>query len=651
MLPRVPFAAATLLMSAALTLPAFAQPQSKSAPAAPSGAGAKTGSGPTIANFLRVRTPTSVQLGPKGEVYCIDWQDGVNQLFKRGPGADAKAPMKRLTDFKDGISSYSISDDGRWATLSAGVGGNENTNVWLLNLADDSVVPVLQNKDVQFRVDAWLHDGSGFLYRGNDANPRDFHLYRYDIASKQSAKILAREGDWTAGDITRDGGRALVSVYRSASDSRAYELDIKTGSLRDISATAEGTESANTIVGYLPGERQALVQSDARDGKSRLFIRDLADAAGAPVKEALPSLGAWELDAAALNPEKTFLVTSHNEDGYSTLRAFALPSFQEAPLPRIDRGLQSASFLRGSTLVYTLNNAKTPTLAYLTDLAKPAEPKPLTARMDNETLDLTGFALPQLVKYTSFDGLEVPAFLYLPAGAAKGRPVPFVVNYHGGPEGQSRPVFDRVSQYLVSRGYGVMLPNVRGSTGYGRDYQMMDNYKKRWDSVKDGVEAAKWLVAEGYAQKGRIATYGGSYGGFMSVACLVEGGDLFGAGIDIVGIVNMQTFLQQTSGYRRALREAEYGPLTDPEFLKSISPLLQVDRIKVPMMIGHGLNDPRVPVGEAMQLAVTLQERGDDPELVFFPDEGHGFAKLRNRIIFYERMVRFLDRHIGNAKK
>lgn len=646
MLPRVSLALAALLASASLATPpvALAQPASGTGPASST-------AGPTIANFLRVRTPTSVQLGPGGDVYCIDWPDGVNQLYRRDAGADPRAPMRRLTDFKDGISSYSISDDGRWAALSAAVGGNENTNVWLLNLADHSITPVLQNKDVQYRVDAWLHDGSGFLYRGNDANPRDFHLYRYDIQTKQSAKILAREGDWTAGDITRDGSRALVSVYRSASDSRAYELDIKTGALRDISATAEGTESANSIVGYLPGEKQALIESDAKEGKSRLFIRDLADAAGAPMKETLPSLGAWELDAAAVNPEKTFLVTSHNEDGYSTLRAFALPSFQEAPLPRIDRGIQSASFLRGSTLVYTLNNARTPTLAYLTDLAKAGEPRPLTARMDSESLDLSAFALPQLVRYKSFDGLEVPAFLYLPAGAAKGKPVPFVVNYHGGPEGQSRPVFDRVSQYLVSRGYGVMLPNVRGSTGYGRDYQMMDNYKKRWDSVRDGVEAARWLVAEGYAQKGRIATYGGSYGGFMSVACLVEGGDLFGAGVNIVGIVNMQTFLQQTSGYRRALREAEYGPLSDPDFLKSVSPLLQIDKIKVPMMIAHGLNDPRVPVGEAMQLAVTLQERGDDPELVFFPDEGHGFAKLRNRIIFNERMVRFLDRHIGAARK
>jgi len=189
---------------------------------------------------------------------------------------------------------------------------------------------------------------------------------------------------------------------------------------------------------------------------------------------------------------------------------------------------------------------------------------------------------------------------------------------------------------------------VRGSTGYGREFHMMDNYKKRWDSVKDGVEAARWLAKNGYSENGHIAAYGGSYGGFMSVATIIEGPDVFGASVDVVGIVNMKTFLEQTKDYRRKLREAEYGPLTDPDFLKTISSIHRLDEIKAPMLIAHGLNDPRVPVGEAMQLAVGLQKRGYDPELLFFPDEGHGFAKLENRLLFAKRMVKFLDRTIKN---
>ena len=182
---------------------------------------------------------------------------------------------------------------------------------------------------------------------------------------------------------------------------------------------------------------------------------------------------------------------------------------------------------------------------------------------------------------------------------------------------------------------------------------MMDDYKKRWDSVKDGVEAARWLVREGYSSAGKIAATGGSYGGFMASAVAVEDGGsekpVFGASATVVGIVNVRTFLEQTSGYRRKLREAEYGPLSDPEFLDSISSIRRVDQIKIPMMIAHGLNDPRVPIGEAMQLAVALKKRGMDPVEMYFPDEGHGFAKLENRLLYSERLVKFLDATIGKS--
>jgi dipeptidyl aminopeptidase/acylaminoacyl peptidase len=291
------------------------------------------------------------------------------------------------------------------------------------------------------------------------------------------------------------------------------------------------------------------------------------------------------------------------------------------------------------------------------DSGKPAGTPRQVTFADTQGIDLASLSEPQLIKYKSFDGLEIPAFMYLPKDWKPGKPVPFVVDYHGGPEGQHRPGFDREAQYLISEGFGLLLPNVRGSSGYGRNFLMMDDYKKRWDSVKDGVYAAQWLVDQGYATPGKISSYGGSYGGFMAVATLVEDTErvergeatqrLFGAGCKVVGIVNFQTFLQNTAGYRRKLREAEYGPLSDPEFLDSVSPLLRANKINAPMMLAHGLNDPRVPVGEAMQLAEALQRRGYDPEQVYFHDEGHGFAKLENRLLFQKRLSRFLKKNIG----
>ena len=606
---------------------------------------------PSISQFLKVRVPGSARVAPDGSVYVVDWPDGVNQLYRRAPGAPVKDQGKRLTNFKDGISGYSISPDGKWVVLLFAAGGNENTQISLLNTSTDEITPAQANPKVQHSVNHWLADSSGFIFTANDPSPNDFYVYRYDIASGQRTLLSDKPGQWFVGDATDDGSKLLISNYRSISDSSIYELDTKTGTMTDFTMKgAEGGTASQGFVGYLPGETKALMTADIQDGMEQLFVRDLSNPNAAPTL-AIPSVKGYELDGAEMNRERTLLATVHNEDGYGRLRLFRLPSFEPVALPEIEPGVVGSGEIRDGRLIYTLSNARTPnfTFAYTVPAAGQAAGKPtqLTDRMDSEQVDLTKFRLPELIKYSSFDGLQIPAFLYLPEGAKKGVPIPFVAHYHGGPEGQWRPTFDRTVQYLVSQGYGVIQPNVRGSTGYGRAFHMLDDYKNRWNSVKDGVEAARWLVREGYAEEGRIATYGGSYGGYMSVACLVEGGKLFGSGINVVGVVNMKTFLERTSGYRRKLREAEYGPLSDPEFLLSASPSERVNEINVPMLIAHGANDPRVPLNEALQLAVALQSRGIDPEQIYFPDEGHGFAKLQNRIIFAERMVRFLDRTIG----
>ncbi len=611
---------------------------------------------PDMASFLRIRTPGSAELGPGGAMYFRDWPDGVNQLYVRGPGASMRGPMTRLTDFEDGLSSYSVSPDRRTVILSAAQGGNEQHDLWLLDTATNGVTPALQNPDVQYSADAWLRDSTGFFYTANDDSPSDFHVYLYDLGSGRSEKVLEREGTWYVADVTDDGSRALVGTFRSISDSRIFEMDVSSGDLRDLSATPEGAPSSNSAVGYLPGETSILMISDFDGGLERLYVRNLSGDASEPPREALPALSRWELDSARINDACTHVAVTHNEDGFSTLRVFTLPELNEVSLPPIERGTVGIADFENSTLLFTLSNAQTPGITYAIDISNASRGRPtaeaVTTRMDGEPIDLSEFRLPRLIKYRSFDGLEIPAFVYLPADFQDGQPVPFIVIYHGGPEGQSRPGFSAVNQYFLSRGFGVMLPNVRGSTGYGRAFHERDNYLKRWDSVKDGVEAARWLVRQGYSAPGKIAAYGGSYGGYMSVATIVEDNrspdPVFGASVDIVGIVNMKTFLEQTKDYRRELREAEYGPLADPSFLLSVSPIQYIDLIRAPMLIAHGLNDPRVPVGEALQLHVGLLKLGREPDLLIFPDEGHGFAKLENRLVFYERAAEFLEKHIGD---
>ncbi|MBX3367428.1 MAG: S9 family peptidase [Phycisphaeraceae bacterium] len=618
----------------------------------------------SLERFLKIRAPGSPQIAPDGTLYVRDWPDGIWQLYRvQGNAAGPDSKMTKLTNYADGLSGYSISPDGSRILLLHAVGGNENTQISLLDPKaapgdPNAIKPIVSDPKVQFAANKWLADSSGFLYSGNAESPRDFYLYLFDFATGKSTRILNRPGSWSSSDITADKSRALVSEYRSISDTSIYELTLSDGSLKDLGLTSpDGSTVSQGLVGYLPGEKSVLIVADIEDGMRKLYQKDLATGATSkPISE----INDYEIDSASMNTERTLLAVVTNRDGYGALQLYRLPGYDKVTLPPIEEGVISLNELKADRITWSVSNARTPGLAYtwnVPPIGRAADKIRQVTLADTQGIDLARFTLPKLIRYKAVDGLDIPAFLFLPPGYVEGTRIPFIANYHGGPESQFRPVFSAQNQYLLAQGFGIIQPNVRGSTGYGRAFHMMDDYKGRWMSVSDGVDAAQWLVDNNLARPGRIATYGGSYGGFMSVATLVEDGmrvergqqkePLFGAGINVVGIVNMKTFLEQTSGYRQKLREVEYGPLSDSEFLESVSPINHIDKIRVPMLIAHGLNDPRVPVGEAMQLAVGLMQRGYEPEQIYFPDEGHGFAKLSNRLIFSQRMVDFLRKSIG----
>jgi len=256
------------------------------------------------------------------------------------------------------------------------------------------------------------------------------------------------------------------------------------------------------------------------------------------------------------------------------------------------------------------------------------------------------FVEPALVHYPTFDEREIPAFLFLPRDKPA-RDLPVVINVHGGPEGQARPIFNPVNQYLAAQGYAVLAPNVRGSSGYGYTYMSLDDVRKRMDSVADLRHAALWLRASGIANPQRIVVMGGSYGGFMVLSAITTYPDLWAAAVDIVGIANFVTFLENTHPWRRKLRESEYGSLeNDREFLEGISPIRRVNEITAPLFVIHGANDPRVPIGEAEQIVAALRQRQVPVEYLRFEDEGHGLIKRANRLVAYPAIARFLDEHL-----
>jgi len=298
---------------------------------------------------------------------------------------------------------------------------------------------------------------------------------------------------------------------------------------------------------------------------------------------------------------------------------------------------------------------------------------------DRAGIDPRTFVTPELIKFKTFDGREIPAWYYASKrkttsttdssssqtadlqisvkangtqrssfgriGVIGGQPV--IVSIHGGPEGQSRPGFNPLFQYYLSRGYAVLDPNVRGSTGYGKTYTHLDDVEKREDSMKDIAAAHEWLVTKGGADAKRIAVMGGSYGGYMTMAAITLYPDLWAAAVNTVGIVNWETFLRNTSGYRRRAREVEYGMLDkDIDFLRRISPIRKIDRIRTPLFVIHGKNDPRVPYTEAEQVVKALKDRNAVVEYKLYDDEGHGISKLKNRLELYPRVADFLDKYM-----
>ena len=353
----------------------------------------------------------------------------------------------------------------------------------------------------------------------------------------------------------------------------------------------------------------------------------------------------WGVEQFAI--KGTRLAFTINEDGTSRLRLLDLPDLVPVPLPELPAGIYfSLNFSADSSaLGFAVNRAAAPTDVYSIDFADMALTR--WTRSEHGGLREDAMAEPELVRYPTFDGREIPAFAYLPTGDG---PHPVLIEIHGGPESQYRPRFSPATQFLVNElGIAVVAPNVRGSAGYGKAYLKLDNGYLREDSVRDIGALLDWIATRGDLDAGRVVVSGGSYGGYMVLASLVHFSDRLTAGVERVGISNFVTFLKNTQGYRRDLRRVEYGDERDPDmrdFLERISPLNQVERIAKPMLISQGLNDPRVPASESEQIVAALRERDIPVWYVLARDEGHGFRKKVNRDYLTAATVLFLERHL-----
>lgn len=594
--------------------------------------------------------PTFSPPDPKGRsfdrVLFLMNATGVPQVWSVPVGGGWPTQLTFYSEAVRFVSCPPIGDGGRWI-FGMDSGGNERTQLYLAERDGFEVIDLSGRPDAVHEWGGWSPDGKRIAFSANRSIESRFDLYIQEVDGDRSARLLCAGpgGVFNAGEFSPDGKYLLAIECPSNRNQFIHVVDRMTG--------------GSCCLTPHEGETRFLNPRWSADG-TRIFV--LTDLGGDFLSLAMLEVASgelnfirrpdWDVESAAVSRDEAWLAWSVNQAGISRLFVQRGRHGRPKALTNLPAGVigRLAFSPEGRCLAFEFTGPLNNPDVWVCDL-KHAIPRKLT-HASRQGLPQRLFVEPTPVVYRTFDGLEIPAWLYLPRPGAPAtretaRP-PAIIYPHGGPEGQSRPAFNPIFAYLLNRGYAVFAPNVRGSSGYGTRFMNLDNVELRMDSVTDLAYGALWLRDSGRIDPKRMAVYGASYGGFMALASVSTYPDLYAAAIDVVGITNLITFLENTGPYRRAAREAEYGSLErDRVFLESISPIRHVNLIKTPMMVIHGANDPRVPVGEAEQIVAALKAQHVPVEYLRYEDEGHGLIKLSNRLDAYPRMVDFLDRYLA----
>lgn len=519
---------------------------------------------------------------------------------------------------------------GECIVFAQDMGGGEFYQLYRYDVGDGRITLITDGKSRNTGAQ-WSRDGEWIAHTSTRRNGKDNDIWLVNPTKPDTAKLLneVSGGGWGVEDWSEDGSKLLVAEYISINESHLHLLDVKTGKRTPI--TQRGSEKvAYSNPRFAAGLKSLFVATDRDSEFQRLVEMDLEG----KILRVLTKDLKWDVDEFELSPNGKTIAYVSNEDGVGVLHLLDAKSGKEQKAPKLPLGIPGGLEWHENNrdLGFNFVSAKSPNDAYSVDVK--------TGKVERWTESETGgldpqqFVEPELKKFTSFDGLKISAFVYRPDAKKFPGKRPVIVSIHGGPEGQSRPVFQaRINYYLNELGVAVIYPNVRGSSGYGKTFVAMDNGFKREDSVKDIAAILDFIKKDAALDGDRIAVTGGSYGGYMSLACMQHYADTLRCGIDVVGISNFITFLKNTQDYRRDLRRVEYGDERDPkmaEFLERISPTTNVKKIKKPLFVVQGKNDPRVPVTESEQMVKAIRENGGTVWYLMAKDEGHGFAKKRN---------------------
>ena len=512
--------------------------------------------------------------------------------------------------------------------LTVSQGGNENDQV-LLSHPSNGRLRRLTDGTSRNLLGPIHRESHSVVIHSNRRNGRDTDLYLASLDTDTPLQPLleVRDEHWNALDWTQDGQRLLMQKYVSINESYPAVLEISTRQLIPLPLPGE-PPSAATAMRFAADGRSIYLATDVRGEFRELANYDLETHELTWLSSQIP----WDVTEIEVHPKSGQVAFLTNEDGAGGLYVLEAGQPRRFPLP-----LGTLSDLEfhpdGLQLGFTLGTPSEPTDAWSIRIANGE----LTRWTYSETggLPARSFVTARRVSFPSFDGREIPAYYFQPRTAAPHSPVPVLINIHGGPESQYRPVFSGLDQFHCNQlGIAVIHPNVRGSSGYGKTFLKLDNAERREDAVRDIGALLDWIAQQPELDPARVAVMGGSYGGYMVLASLTTYPDRLRAGVDVVGIASFRSFLRNTSPYRQDLRRAEYGDERVPamqQFFARVDPLERAGQIRSKLLVIHGKNDPRVPFSEARQIADRVRELGRDVWTVYADNEGHGFSKKPNR--------------------
>jgi len=596
-----------------------------------------------LRRYQNVRSAVFSGWSPDGQGMLVRTRFGnTDQLHRVGvPGGR----RHQLTFFDEPASGRYLPGEHDGALmLTMSRGGDENYQVYVMGTHETGQVQRLSDGKSRNVLGPIRSDGLFAIVHSTQRNGRDTDLYIADPHRPgEMTLLLETSGEyWRAMDWTRDGSTLLINHYVSINETYPALLDVATGQKTRI--PIPGTRpAAHGAMAFSPDGRSAYIATDTNGEFRQLARVDLKTMTYDFLTEKLP----WNVTDVTVEPGLGMVAFSTNEDGASGLYLLVGRSYRRYNLPLgLVSGLEFSP--DGTQLGFTLSRPDSPSDAWSMRLPDGK----LTRWTHSEVggLEEDSFVVPDRIRYKTFDGRQIPAYVFRPAGASKQAPAPVLIHIHGGPESQYRPRFSSLDQfYLNELGLAVIRPNVRGSAGYGKTYVRLDNGLKREDSVKDIGALLDWIETQPDLDSKRVAVYGGSYGGYMVLGSLVHFSDRLKCGVDIVGIASFESFLKNTKSYRRDLRRAEYGDERKPElkeFFRRIDPVHNAGKIKTSLLVAHGVNDPRVPFSEAEAIVPKVRANRQTVWTVYASNEGHGFRKKANRDYVSAAVVMFLRQHL-----